>query len=173
MIKRIALVGASSTGKSTVFELLKNKFPKYEFINESTRTVASYGFPINEEGTDATQLAISSFHLEALLQPYNLILDRCYMDLLVYSSFMDKISPETHNYIEDTWNRIKQEYTHYIYFPIEFKSVNDGVRSVNEEWREKIDVEFKNILDGLNKEYLTVTGSPRQRVNQILKYVSV
>lgn len=173
MIKRIALVGASSTGKSTVFELLKNKFPKYEFINESTRTVASYGFPINEEGTDATQLAISSFHLEALLQPYNLILDRCYMDLLVYSSFMDKISPETHNYIEDTWNRIKLEYTHYIYFPIEFKSVNDGVRSVNEEWREKIDVEFKNILDGLNREYLTVTGSPRQRVNQILKYVSV
>lgn len=173
MIKRISLVGASSTGKSTVFELLKNKFPKYEFISESTRTVASYGFPINEKGTDATQLAISSFHLEALLQPYNLILDRCYMDLLVYSTFMDSISGNTHDYIEDTWNRIKQEYTHYIYFPIEFKSVNDGVRSVNEEWREKIDVEFKNTLDGLNKEYLTVTGSPRQRVNQILKYVSV
>ena len=86
---------------------------------------------------------------------------------------MDSISGNTHDYIEHTWNRIKQEYTHYIYFPIEFKSVNDGVRSVNEEWREKIDVEFKNTLDGLNKEYLTVTGSPRQRVNQILKYVSV
>ena len=58
MIKRIALVGASSTGKTTVYELLKNKLPKYEFVNESTRTVGSYGFPINEEGTDATQLEI-------------------------------------------------------------------------------------------------------------------
>ena len=29
MIKRIALVGASSTGKTTVYELLKGKLPKY------------------------------------------------------------------------------------------------------------------------------------------------
>ena len=171
MIKRIALVGASSTGKTTVYELLKNKLPKYEFINESTRTVGSYGFPINESGTSETQLAISSFHLEALLKPGNVVLDRCYMDLLVYSNFMDKISKEAHNYIEDTWNRVKNEYTHYIYFPIEFKSVDDGVRSVNEEWREKIDNEFQLLLEGVRKPYLTVTGSPLQRVEQILEFI--
>jgi len=172
MIKRIALVGASSTGKTTVYELLKNKLPKYEFINESTRTVGSYGFPINESGTSETQLAISSFHLEALLKPGNVVLDRCYMDLLVYSNFMDKISKEAHNYIEDTWNRVKNEYTHYIYFPIEFKSVDDGVRSVNEEWREKIDKEFQLLLEGVRKPYLTVTGSPLQRVEQILEFIN-
>jgi len=171
MVKRIALVGASSTGKTTVYELLKNKLPKYEFINESTRTVGSYGFPINEAGTSETQLAISSFHLEALLRPGNVVLDRCYMDLLVYSNFMDKISKEAHNYIEDTWNRVKNEYTHYIYFPIEFKSVDDGVRSVNEEWRKKIDKEFQLLLEGVRKPYLTVTGSPLQRVEQILEFI--
>ena len=171
MVKRIALVGASSTGKTTVYELLKNKLPKYEFINESTRTVGSYGFPINEAGTSETQLAISSFHLEALLRPGNVVLDRCYMDLIVYSTFMDKISKEAHNYIEDTWNRVKNEYTHYIYFPIEFKSVDDGVRSVNEEWREKIDEEFQLLLGGVRKPYLTVTGSPLQRVEQILNFI--
>ena len=171
MVKRIALVGASSTGKTTVYELLKNKLPKYEFINESTRTVGSYGFPINEAGTSETQLAISSFHLEALLRPGNVVLDRCYMDLIVYSNFMDKISKEAHNYIEDTWNRVKNEYTHYIYFPIEFKSVDDGVRSVNEEWREKIDKEFQLLLEGVRKPYLTVTGSPLQRVEQILEFI--
>ena len=171
MIKRIALVGASSTGKTTVYELLKNKLPKYEFINESTRTVGSYGFPINEAGTSETQLAISSFHLEALLRPGNVVLDRCYMDLIVYSTFMDKISKEAYNYIEDTWNRVKNEYTHYIYFPIEFKSVDDGVRSVNEGWREKIDEEFQLLLEGVRKPYLTVTGSPLQRVEQILEFI--
>jgi nicotinamide riboside kinase len=171
MVKRVALVGASSTGKTTVYELLKGKLPKYEFINESTRTVKSYGFPINEEGTSETQLAISSFHLEALLKPGNLILDRCYIDLLVYSNFMDKISKEAHDYIEDTWNRVKNEYTHYIYFPIEFDSVDDGVRSVNEEWREKIDKEFQLLLEGVRKPYLTVTGSPLQRVEQILNFI--
>ena len=101
MVKRIALVGASSTGKTTVYEILKNKLPKYEFINESTRTIKEYGFPINEGGTDATQLAISSFHLEALLHPNNLVLDRCYMDVVVYSRFMEKIKPMTYSYIED------------------------------------------------------------------------
>ena len=171
MVKRIALVGASSTGKTTVYELLKNKLPKYEFINESTRTVGSYGFPINEAGTSETQLAISSFHLEALLKPGNVVLDRCYMDLLVYSRYMNEISVETYNYIEATWNRVKNEYTHYIYFPIEFKSVDDGVRSVNEDWREAIDEEFQLLLEGVRKPYLTVTGSPLQRVEQILKFI--
>lgn len=171
MIKRIALVGASSTGKTTVYELLKNKLPKYEFINESTRTVASYGFPINENGTDATQLAISSFHLEALLKPYNLVLDRCYMDVLVYTCFMDGIDRGTHDFIQDTWSRLKGEYTHYVYFPIEFESVDDGVRSVNEDWRKKIDQRFKTELDSIGKAYLTVTGSPMQRVDQILNFI--
>lgn len=171
MVKRIALVGASSTGKTTVYELLKNKLPKYEFINESTRTVGSYGFSINEAGTSETQLAISSFHLEALLKPGNVVLDRCYMDLLVYSRYMNEISVETYNYIEATWNRVKNEYTHYIYFPIEFKSVDDGVRSVNEDWRKAIDEEFQLLLEGVRKPYLTVTGSPLQRVEQILQFI--
>ena len=173
MITRVALVGASSTGKTTVYELLKNKIPKFDFINESTRTVGGYGFPINEEGTDATQLAISSFHLEALLRPYNLILDRCYMDLIVYSKFMKNIDSRTFEYIEDTWNRVKKEYTHYVYFPIEFESVDDGVRSIDEKWREDIDLEFQCILDGVRKPYLTVTGSPMQRLEQILKFIDV
>ena len=171
MIKRIALVGASSTGKTTVYELLKNKLPKYEFVNESTRTVGSYGFPINEKGTDATQLAISCFHLEALLQPYNQVLDRCFMDVVVYTRFMDNASEETWKYIDATWNRIKHEYTHYIYFPIEFDSVDDGVRSVNEKWRTDIDEEFKAVLEGVRQPYLTITGSPMQRVEQILKFI--
>jgi nicotinamide riboside kinase len=171
MIKRIALVGASSTGKTTVYELLKGKLPKYEFVNESTRSVAKYGFPINENGTSETQLAISSFHLEALLKPGNIIFDRGYLDLLVYSRYMNEISVEAYNYIEATWNRVKNEYTHYIYFPIEFKSVDDGVRSVNEEWRKAIDEEFQLLLDGVRKPYLTVTGSPLQRVEQILNFI--
>ena len=33
MVNRVALVGASSTGKTTVYELLKNKLDKYDFIN--------------------------------------------------------------------------------------------------------------------------------------------
>tara|TARA_R110000850_G_scaffold238854_2_gene363536 strand:- start:561 stop:818 length:258 start_codon:yes stop_codon:yes gene_type:complete len=84
---------------------------------------------------------------------------------------MPGIDAPSHSYIEDIWNRVKKEYTHYVYFPIEFKSVDDGVRSVDEEWREKIDNEFKLLLEDVRQPYLTVTGSPLQRVEQILKYI--
>ena len=173
-MKRVALVGASSVGKTTVYELLKNELPEFAFKNESTRTVGRYGFPINEQGTSETQLAISSFHLEALLEPGDVILDRCYLDLLVYSTYMDNLSNSAYNYILDTWMRVKDQYTHFIYFPIEFNSVDDGVRSVNEEWRTKIDAEFKHHLvaiKNLGGDYLTVSGSPKQRVEQILNYI--
>jgi len=62
-------------------------------------------------------------------------------------------------------------YTHYVYFPIEFESVDDGVRSVNEDWRRKIDDLFRSELDSIGKTYLTVTGSPMQRVDQILNFI--
>jgi nicotinamide riboside kinase len=173
-MKRIALVGASSVGKTTVYELLKDRLPEFNFINESTRTVGKYGFPINEDGTSETQLAISSFHLEALLQPGDVILDRCYLDLVVYSTYMENISDSTYNYILDTWMRVAKEYTHFIYFPIEFASVDDGVRSVNEGWRDAIDKQFENNLKAIKAvggDYLTVSGSPKQRVEQILNYI--
>lgn len=172
MVKRVALVGASSTGKTTVYELLKNKLPKWEFINESTRVVSWYGFPINEEGINETQLAISSFHLKALLTPSNLILDRCYLDLLVYTQELDNIDKRTLKYISDIWADIYKEYTHFIYFPIEFKAVDDGQRSVNEEWRKKVDDRFRSFFETSNSNYITVTGSPMQRVDQILKFIN-
>ena len=168
--KRIALVGASSTGKTTAYELLKAKVPEYVFINESTRTVKKYGFPINEQGTDGTQLAISSFHLKALLQPYSLILDRCYMDLVVYTNHV-KVSHPTYTFIEDMWEQVKEEYTHYVYFPIEFEPVNDGIRSVDIKWRNSIDLSFQDCLADVSAKKLTVTGSPMQRVEQILDFI--
>lgn len=175
MNKKVALIGSSSVGKSTVFHLLKETLPEFTFISESTRTVKSFGFPINEEGNDLTQLAISSYHLSAILTQENVILDRCYLDLLVYSTVLyeaGQISKPTWDYIEYTFENTMQEYTHFIYFPIEFTAVEDGVRSVNEEWREKVDKTFKKYLELYKIEYLTVTGSPKQRAHQILNYIN-
>jgi nicotinamide riboside kinase len=84
---------------------------------------------------------------------------------------MDGLDMGTYQFIYDTWNRIKGEYTHYIYFPIEFESVDDGVRSVNEDWRKKIDERFRSELEEVRQPYLTVTGSPMQRVDQILNFI--
>lgn len=173
MRKVITLVGSSSTGKSTIFELLKNRLPTYNFISESTRTVQKYGFEINENGKEATQLAILAFHLKALLTPGNLVLDRGMLDNLVYTENLQSIDTRTLSYIEDTFKAVSEEYTHVVYFPIEFLSVDDGVRSINEEWRTSIDERFQHYLEKYYKDrYLRVTGSPMQRVNQIINYIT-
>lgn len=170
MIKRIALVGAGSTGKTTVFELLKNAYPKYEFLSETTRTVKNYGYEINENGTDTTQLAISTRHLLNLTSPYNLILDRCYLDLHVITQTLPEVSEKTKRFVTDTWEYVKNEYTHFIYFPIEFQAVDDSVRSLNEEWRKEIDEKFQKELIGL-RNVLRVSGSPMTRVKQIKEFI--
>lgn len=132
----------------------------------------SYGFEINESGDDSTQLAILSYHLRTLLNPGNLVLDRGMLDNLVYSQNLENVTRHTLTYIEDTFFQIKEEYTHVVYFPIEFNAVNDGVRSVNEGWRRSADDKFKSLLHTYyNGKYLTVSGSPMQRLNQILKFV--
>lgn len=171
--KVVALVGASSTGKTTVFDLLKqyDSFKNWEFKNESTRVVNSYGFPINEQGVDATQLAISSYHLKALLSSRDLILDRSFLDLIVYTENLEQVSKNVKDYIRYIWEEVREYYTHFIYFPIEFYTVDDGVRSTNEEWRRTIDKMFLTELTKLNIPYLTVSGSPKQRINQINNFI--
>ena len=61
----------------------------------------------------------------------------------------------------------------YIYFPIEFPVVDDGVRSTDEDYRKQIDNLIHDTLDGLGLGYLTVTGTPEERFRQILDYVGV
>lgn len=170
----IALIGASSTGKTTVFNLLKTQklFKGYSFKNESTRNVLKAGYPINEQGTDATQLAIAVEHLRNLNNQENLVLDRSFLDLVIYTRHLTNVGEVTRSYIEDTWRGIRHSYTHFVYFPIEFKSVEDGVRSTNEKWRREIDLEILKELQSQNLNFLTIKGSPNQRIQQIIKYIT-
>ena len=94
------------------------------------------------------------------------------MDLVVYTRNLPNVRMNTKAFIQNTWNRVKDEYTHYIYFPIEFDAVDDGVRSVNEKWRRKVDKGFVEQLELLpDYKRLTITGSPMMRVEQIMEFI--
>jgi len=169
--ERIILCGTSSTGKSTILEVLKGDLLSYKFISESTRTVKSYGLGINEEGSESTQLAIAAFHLEALLSEEDLILDRGFLDLVVYSRMLPNLNTQVLAYIEDMWRRIAPQYTKICYFPIEFSIVDDGVRTLSSSWRESVDKEFRKELERLGADYIIVRGTREERLITVKDYI--
>ena len=55
-----------------------------------------------------------------------------------------------------------------VYTPVEFEIENDGVRSTDKELQAQIDFLIKNILDTTGAQYLTVTGTVEERLEQII-----
>ena len=172
MSTKIALVGAHSTGKTVVYEKLKESNIDFEFVDESISKIVNYGFPVHIGGTDATQLAIANLHLINILSDRNQIYDRGFLDLLVYTNSVPGISISTKWFIEDLWLNIKDRFTHYVYFPIEFPIVDNGIRSMDEAWRKEVDDKFTSYLKRDVGNYLSVSGTPDERVKQILQYIS-
>ena len=180
---RILLVGASSTGKSTILKMMGEKYKNLKLITEVVRRLAKpEDLVINEGGRTATQKRIFDIYLRELEQD-NYVSDRCLVDVLGYSfanyALMDLNDPERSVFEQEIKRQTAEVHkwfkTHedvkLIYFPIEFDSVDDGVRSTDESYRRSTDYFMKNTLDGLGIDYLTVHGTPEERMEQISGYI--
>lgn len=180
---RILLVGASSTGKSTILKMMGEKYKNLKLITEVVRRLAkTEDLVINEGGRTATQKRIFDIYLRELEQD-NYVSDRCLVDVLGYSfanyALMDLNDPERSVFEQEIKRQTAEVHkwfkTHedvkLIYFPIEFDSVDDGVRSTDESYRCSTDYFMKNTIDGLGIDYLTVHGTPEERMEQISGYI--
>lgn len=99
--KRIVLSGTHGTGKTTLFNYLQHELKKlvyakqglhYVFREEPIRLIQKYGFPINQNAGDASQLAMAAYHMATLNYDY-FVSDRCIVDLYVYARYLS----ECHN----------------------------------------------------------------------------
>ena len=172
---KICLTGSQSTGKSTVLNLFKEV--GYPVITEVVRNlVKEKGITINKEGTDATQRLVFNTYSKVLGETEKYVSDRGLTDVISYTAagvFEGKVSKAV---LDEQEVQLKELIANnpdivYIYFPIEFPVVADGVRSVDEDYRKQIDNLIHDTLDGLGVDYLTVTGTPEERFKQILDYV--
>jgi nicotinamide riboside kinase len=169
---RIALVGAHSTGKSTIFNQLKNhdyfKENGFEFIGSATRTLAK---KINENGDEENQSLLLSEVTRRAFVEWS-ICDRSVLDVTGYTKALydqDKISDDFYLYSLQVVKDIMPLYDFIFYFPPEFDIVGDGVRSDSKEYRQKIVDNFEYLIEKFNLNVIPVTGSIEERVNFILK----
>lgn len=181
MIK-IGMAGAHGTGKTSMANaMLKTEaFSKSILVPSTARQIKEYGYPINREATELSQLLVpllrmvDEYENEAKAANEALISDRTLVDSLAYTMYQNDHVWESGALIEFVSRRLTEmhmaTYDYVLYFPIYWDGVQDGVRDPDENYRRTIDSNVLSILELMNIKYLMVPNvSPEQRAEWFLQ----
>lgn len=181
MIK-IGMAGAHGTGKTSMANaMLKTEaFSKSILVPSTARQIKEYGYPINREATELSQLLVpllrmvDEYENEAKAAYEALISDRTLVDSLAYTMYQNDHVWESGALIEFVSRRLTEmhmaTYDYVLYFPIYWDGVQDGVRDPDENYRRTIDSNVLSILELMNIKYLMVPNvSPEQRAEWFLQ----
>jgi nicotinamide riboside kinase len=173
----VAFTGAQSSGKSTLLSKMKEDttFTDWNFEPEITRNLKNkYSISINEDGDNFTQIITINSHVDNYLRNKNVncVLDRCALDAFVYTTYLcykDKVDKELGYYAEYIWNKLLNKYDIIFYTDPSIPLIDDGVRSVDTEFRNKIIELFDFYIEHYNPSNLVkLSGSIEERY-KILK----
>ena len=173
---KVSFTGAQSTGKTTLLDAIKSNETyryNYEFIDEITRRMVKKGLKINEAGSNTTQLLIMNEHIKNLLYE-NAIMDRCAIDGVVYTHWLylqGNLEKWVFDYAVNVFNHYKDRYDYIFYLKPEFAIVDDGVRSVNTQFRDEIVGLFDQYINQVNIPVINLTGSVAERLEKF--YITI
>ena len=163
--------GTQSTGKSTILQHYQEQ--GVNVVTEVVRTLAkTSGIKINELGDEEGQKLIFNTYKDILSNTENYISDRSMVDVAAYTQYLVN-KGAVHPSI--LWDQLAdlEEFVNgnpdavFFYFPIEFPVVDDGVRSLDEEFREQVDKNILGILQSRRIPYVEVRGTVEERIKII------
>lgn len=177
----ISFTGAQCTGKTTLLKACKELYSdRFDFIDEVTRLVKrQYGVQINEAGNDITQCLIINKHIENSLmisEKEGMILDRCILDGLCYTGYLyieDKVSKWVMDYAKGVYFKLIDKLDYIIYpDPYDVQLVDDGERSIDVDFRNKIIESFETVISGsygygIQNKIVRVKGTVEERMEAI------
>ncbi len=179
---KLSLIGAASTGKTTVYEACKQAFPEYNFIPEQVRVLMQELGYTSLYDMDVDPIAFRFQILKRQIlcekQYSNFIADRGTIDAWVYFRYwlkdnQDLNQTQKQNYLNEFENQAKKaalQYDKIVFFPIMFDLVEDGIRYNNPEYQNSIsELMLQQVNDwGLNdKLYIIRTKTLIERVQEI------
>jgi hypothetical protein len=153
---KIVLVGAQSTGKTSVMNALPNELKKYG-IREVIRNMTAQDptVHINQNGDDWSQNRFFFEYLYLFAKYPKYISDRGLLDVCAYTLWLvrtGKVSQETYEkqmYVLQDWMKTHPDVIH-IYFPASyFGVVDDGYRDANEMNRQEVDQCVREVIGDL------------------------
>ncbi|HEX2054528.1 MAG TPA: ATP-binding protein [Actinomycetota bacterium] len=177
MDRRIALVGSFSTGKTTLAELVARKL-ELPLLPETAREVVELGFKLDKDATPETETLIFLKQYNNELSTEEFVGDRSLIDVMAYAGWVLDNQPRSKE--TALWDeclklaerRLRGNYTHVFYLPIEFPIVLDGLRPDDPEFQAEIDQRLLRILRAHDIEYTTLKGSVKERMDQIAEHLN-
>ena len=172
---KICISGAHCTGKTTLVNALKDsgKLDNFIFRSNLLRGLKDLGIPINELGNTTTQLYVMTKFYEFLHTPGNAILDRCALDGMAYTMyFYDEMNFEMRQLFEGLFKQMVYKYDAICYVVPELPLIDDGVRSVDKDFYDKVVYNFEILIDEFRIPVHYISGSVTERTNQVLKIIN-
>lgn len=163
------LVGAHSTGKTTLLKALQQQSWRFEGYTSDgfSRPMSLIRKSLNLTA-EQEQIAINELTCWAFENyiSQRVISTRSPIDAIIYTQYYTPTLNTSS--IKELFNKYKDKIEGIFYIPIEFELENDGVRFTDIQGQKDIDLLMQQFLKDNNLPFITITGSVEERVNQVL-----
>ena len=175
---RIGFTGTMSVGKTTLVNALKElpEFADYTFATERSKYLRDLGIPLNTDSTIKGQVVFLAERASELMCE-NVITDRTIIDVMAFTRLAKSIPYYMGDDFEQLSSHLIREYDYIFYISPEGVELEDnGVRTINEQYRINIDTEIKKIINSYKpriKTYTELSGTTEERIQKIKQVMSL
>ena len=167
---KIGLCGTVSVGKTTLVNALKElpEFADYEVATERSKYLRDRGIALNDDSTIKGQLVFAAERSLELMKE-NIITDRTFYDVCAFTLSAKSIEWSIKTRFTELMMSLHTDYDVIIYVSPEGIEIEDnGVRTTNAEYRDKIDNVIKEMLiEWPPVKLIEVKGTTEERVKTI------
>lgn len=165
---KIVITGAQGVGKTTLASQVNKDYPDFTILPEAARLAKDAGYNLDHTATVETEHWLIAKQIELEETGHKWVADRCSIDLLAY---IQHLFAEEKALLEFATRTLVPRFSNYdlvLYLPSgEFAIEDDGVRTTDIKFQEAIDKRIKNILEEHQIPYITVVGTPIDRLAQV------
>jgi nicotinamide riboside kinase len=167
---KIGLCGTVSVGKTTLVNALKElpEFANYEVATERSKYLRDQGVALNDDSTIKGQLVFAAERSLELMKE-NIITDRTVYDVCAFTLSAKSIEWQNKIKFTELLMQLHKEYDVIIYVSPEGIEIEDnGVRTTDSEYRNKIDEVIKEMLiEWPPVKLIEVKGTTEERIAKI------
>ena len=167
---KIGLCGTVSVGKTTLVNALKElpEFANYEVATERSKYLRDQGIALNSDSTIKGQLVFAAERSLELMKE-NIITDRTVYDVCAFTLSAKSIEWQNKIKFTELLMQLHKDYDVIIYVSPEGIDIEDnGVRTTDSEYRDKIDNVIKEMLiEWPPVKLIEVKGSTEDRISTI------